>query len=78
MTQYFIHIRGHLDKRWGKVLSGFDLTHEYTPTEGPITIVSGDVVDQAALYGLISRFQGLGIELISVQPNLKEENEDEK
>ena len=78
MTQYFIHIRGHLDKRWEKVLSGFDLIHEVTALDGPITIVKGDVVDQAALYGLIRRFQGLGIELISVQPNLEQENEDDK
>ena len=78
MTQYFIHIRGHLDQRWEKVFSGYHLCHAYSPTDGPITVVSGDVVDQAALYGLISRFQGLGIELISVQPNLEKEKEDDK
>jgi hypothetical protein len=35
--------------------------------ESPVTVFTGPVADQAALYGLISRMRDLGLPLISVE-----------
>ncbi len=69
MTQYQIHIQGHLDQHWETVFSGFQIHHAYNPDGEPITVMRGDVIDQAALYGIINRLRNLGMELISAQPN---------
>jgi hypothetical protein len=68
MTQYQIQIHGHLDQRWEAMFPHFTITHKLLDDEQPITLMVGEVSDQAALYGLISRLRNLGIELISVQP----------
>ena len=68
MTLYQIIIRGHLDTRWETKFPGFSLSHEMTPEDQPITVMTGKVIDQSALYGTISRLRNLGAELISFQP----------
>ena len=45
--RYDIRLTGHLDARWAKRFEGLSFTHESNGT----TILSGPVVDQAALYG---------------------------
>ncbi|NJC97440.1 MAG: hypothetical protein C3F07_13010 [Anaerolineales bacterium] len=57
-----IRIEGHIDKNWAEWLDGFIPTH----TRGGETILTGNVEDQAALYGLIAKLRDLGIKLISV------------
>ena len=73
MTQYHIKLRGHLDNRWETIFPGFGFNHEMTPENQPTTVMTGEVTDQAALYGIISRLRNLGVELISVQPQTNEE-----
>jgi len=68
MTQYHIKLRGHLDNRWKTMFSDFSFNHDMTSEDQPITVMTGEVTDQSALYGIISRFRNLGVELISVQP----------
>ncbi len=60
---YEIHIQGYLDSRRAEGFEGLALTHL---PEG-ITALTGPVIDQAALHGLLSRIRDLGAELISVQ-----------
>ena len=62
MQQVEIRIEGHLDQSWADWLDGFTLTH----TDAGETILTGDVRDQAALYGLIAKLRDLGVKLISV------------
>jgi hypothetical protein len=38
-------------------------------TEGPSTLLYGEIRDEAALYGLLERLRGLGIEVIEVRRN---------
>ena len=64
MQQVEIRVRGHLDENLSKWLDGFDLRH----TEPDETVLTGPVVDQAALYGLLSRLRDLGLPLVSVNP----------
>ncbi|MDQ0116192.1 hypothetical protein [Paenibacillus harenae] len=59
---YEIRIKGHLDARWIDRFEGLSFTRESDGT----TILSGPVVDQAALYGLLRGVRDLGLPLISV------------
>ena len=59
---YEVRFKGHLDARWISKFDGMSFTHEKDGT----TILSGPVVDQAALHGLLRRVRDLGLPLISV------------
>ena len=62
MQRVEIRVEGHLDQTWAGWLDGFTLAH----TEQDETILTGEVKDQAALYGLIAKLRDLGAKLISV------------
>ena len=61
-TTYEIRLAGHLDGRWATRFDGLALRHEADGT----TVLSGPIVDQAALHGLLQRVRDLGIPLIGV------------
>ncbi len=60
--RYEIRLKGHLDERWAGRFDGLSLSHASDGT----TIISGPVVDQAALYGLLRTVRDLGLPLLSV------------
>jgi hypothetical protein len=62
LLHYEIRIKGHLDARWADRFEGMRFAHESDGT----TILSGPVVDQAALHGLLRRVRDLGMPLLSV------------
>jgi len=62
MQRVEIHVEGHLDRTWAEWLDGFNLTH----TRQGETVLTGEVKDQAALYGLIAKLRDLGVKLVSV------------
>ena len=62
MAMYEIRVKGHLDQRWSAWFDGLTLTHL---ADGD-TLLSGPVVDQAALYSLLSKIHNLNLTLISV------------
>lgn len=81
---YQIRIRGHLGPQWTDWFGGMAITLE----DNGDTLLTGPVVDQAALLGLLRKVRDLGIPLISairVKPprrtrpttnsQLREENE---
>ena len=61
---YRIQVDGHLDPRWSTWFDGLTIHHDADGT----TTLSGPVVDQAALYGLIGRARDLGLTLLAVTP----------
>jgi hypothetical protein len=61
---YEILLKGHLDDRWADWFEGLTITLE----EGGNTLLTGPVVDQAALHGLLKKVRDLGMPLISVNP----------
>ena len=62
--QYEIVVDGHLATRWTAWFDGFAITHQAEGT----TVLTGSVVDQAALHGLLQRLRDIGIPLISLTP----------
>jgi hypothetical protein len=59
---YEIRIKGHLGARWADWFDGLTLTHDSDGT----TLLSGSVVDQAALHGVLGKVRDLGLPLIAV------------
>ena len=58
---YQIRIEGHLGPGWTDWFGGMSITQQ----EGGETLLTGPVVDQAALHGLLRKVRDLGIPLIS-------------
>lgn len=61
--RYEIHLEGQVDELWSAWFAGLTMTH----TEQGETILRGDLVDQAALHGVLIRVRDLGLTLISVK-----------
>jgi len=61
---YAIRVQGRLDARWATWFDGCTLTVEADGT----TVITGTVVDQAALHGLLQALRDLGLPLLSVTP----------
>ena len=61
-SQYEIRVRGQLGQRWATWFDGMALTNAGDGT----TVISGPVVDQAALHGLLQKLRDLGLELVSL------------
>jgi hypothetical protein len=59
---YQIRIKGHLGPQWKHWFEGLTITLE----EDGDTLLTGPVVDQAALHGLLRKVRDLGMRLISV------------
>ncbi|HSD83948.1 MAG TPA: hypothetical protein VLG46_08830 [Anaerolineae bacterium] len=57
-----IRLKGHLDERWADWYEGLTITRE----ENGETRLTGPVVDQTALHGLLRKVRDLGLPLISV------------
>ena len=60
--RYEIRLRGHLDSHWAAWFDGMTLIRRSDGT----TVLDGTLVDQAALYGLLSKLRDLGLPLLSV------------
>lgn len=62
-THYIIQVKDHLGSHWEGWFDGMTITH----AAGGETILSGEVVDQSALHGLLEKIRNLNLALISVQ-----------
>lgn len=60
-----ITVRGGLDVTWAEDLTGLVARVEHGP-DGTITHLHGELPDQAALQGVLSRLFALGLELLAV------------
>ena len=59
---YQIRIKGHLRPQWTGWFGGLAITLE----DNGDTLLTGPVVDQAALHGLLRKVRDLGMSLLSV------------
>ena len=61
---YQIRLKGHLGRQWTDWFGGLSITLE----DNGDTLLTGPVVDQAALHGLLKKVRDLGMPLLSVSP----------
>lgn len=63
MPEYYeIKVKGQLDPSWAEWFADLKLTY----LEGDVTLLSGLLPDQAAIYGLLERMRDLNLTLLSV------------
>ena len=60
---YAIRIQGHLSREWTDWFEGLAITLE----DNGDALLTGPVVDQAALHGVLRKVRDLGLPLVSVQ-----------
>ena len=68
---YRIRVGGHLDSGWSEWFGGLHLNHEANGE----TVLSGPIVDEAALHGVLVTVRDLGLPLLSVnrvEPGLEQ------
>jgi hypothetical protein len=63
MQQVEIRVKGRIDERWSAWLDGLTIRH----TSQDETVLAGTILDQAELYGLISKLRDLGLSLSLVR-----------
>lgn len=63
-TTYQIRVQGHLGRKWQAWFGSLAITAQPNGD----TIISGPLVDQAALHGVLKKVRNLGLPLISVNP----------
>jgi hypothetical protein len=64
---YRICILGTLDKRFSDYCGGMTIEHDIMLAQYPVTVLTGRVIDQAALIGVINSLYDFGCPLISVE-----------
>jgi hypothetical protein len=62
-TIYEIRVEGRLNPYWSEWLEGMTIT----PLETGETLLTGAIVDQAALHGLLNRIRDMNLNLICVE-----------
>jgi hypothetical protein len=58
-----IYVKGHLDPSWQEWLGGLTILHEATGT----TLLTGTLLDQAALHGVLGTLRRLNLSLLSLE-----------
>jgi hypothetical protein len=61
-TVYRIVVRSELSERYALAFEGMEME-----TKNGDTIITGEIVDQPHLHGILNRINGLGLRLLSVQ-----------
>ena len=64
---YRIRVKGYLDSSWSDCLGGLTISRSGHRDESMVTTLYGQVVDQAALAGVLSALYGLHLPLLSVE-----------
>jgi hypothetical protein len=59
---YRIVVRSELSDTYAVAFEGMEME-----TKGGVTILTGKIIDQPHLYGIVDRINGLGLELLSVE-----------
>ncbi len=66
-ASYRISVKGHLDDRWSDRLGGMVITRAFAEDNQPMTILIGNLIDQAALSGVMNALYNLHLPVFSVE-----------
>lgn len=64
---YTITFHGRLDQSWQTWFAGFSISTACDKFGNTLTILTGTVVDQAALRGILNKLWDLNFDLVSIQ-----------
>jgi hypothetical protein len=64
---YRIRVQGTLDESWSSRLGGMAIAPASREGEPPLTVLVGQLIDQAALLGVVNFLYDLGQPLLSVE-----------
>ena len=64
---YRIRVQGFLDKKWSERLGGLRITTSKTGNQKSVTVIEGQVRDQAELAGVLSTLYQRHLTLLSVK-----------
>lgn len=68
---YCITIKGHLESEWSEWFDGLTITM----VDNGLTILTGPIVDQTALHGVLIKIRDLGLPLLSltrIEPEIRQ------
>jgi len=65
MQNVEIRVTGLIDLHWSEWLEGLEIIHERDDQ----TLLTGQIVDQATLYGILKKLRDLGLNLLLVKIN---------
>ncbi len=66
-ARYRIAVQGRLDEQWITYFDGMTVSVENQDSNVTQTTLTGPVMDQAALHGLLNRIRDLGLPLLLVE-----------
>ena len=64
---YSISILGTLDKKWTDYCGGMTIEHDIVLNQYPMTTLTGQLIDQSALIGVLNSLYDMGYPIISVE-----------
>ena len=64
---YKISILGTLDKKWSDYCGGMTIEHDIVLDQYPMTTLTGQLIDQSALIGVLNSLYDMGCPIISVE-----------
>ena len=63
MENVEIRVKGNIDPHWSEWLEGLEIVHEGEDQ----TLLTGQIVDQSTLYGILTKLRDLGLNLLLVR-----------
>ena len=64
---YCIRVVGHLDENWSARLGGLEIDSSSPEGKRAVTTLSGPIIDQAALFGVLKALYDMRLPLLSVE-----------
>ena len=66
-AKYRIRIQGYLDNTWASQFGELTFTNHLASRQPLVTVLTGQVMDQGELLGILSQLYSLGFPLLSVE-----------
>ena len=60
-------MQGVLDESWDDYFAGLTITYDLAASPYPVTTLTGPLIDQAMLLGVLNGLYGLGLPLVAVE-----------